>query len=57
MTLKEENAKYDDIVRKLDTHFGTKKNMTYEQFLFKQAKQNHDEDTASYITHLIKYII
>ena len=51
-TLKEENDRFDDIIRKLDAHFGAKKNVTYERFIFKQAKQNSDEETASYITRL-----
>ena len=51
-TLKETDDKYENIVEKLNNHFGTKKNIMYERFIFKQAKQNSEEDTATYITRL-----
>jgi len=51
-TLKEVDDKYDETIRKLSTHFGEKRNVTYERYIFKQAKQNKEENTASYITRL-----
>lgn len=51
-TLRKTIHNYDDIVRKLNPHFGTKKNITHESFTFKQVQQNGEKGTASYVTRL-----
>ena len=43
---------YDSIIRKLDDYFKPKKNLSYERYVFKKAKQLEDEDAATYITKL-----
>ena len=43
---------YDNIIRKLDDYFKPKKNLSYEIYVFKKAKQLEDEDAATYITKL-----
>ena len=51
-TLKEENDDYANICTKLETYFQPRKNITYERFKFKQARQEKDENIPSYITRL-----
>ena len=51
-TLKKTEDKYGDVVKSLDDYFEPKKNLTYERYVFKQAKQTKEETTASYITRL-----
>ena len=43
---------YDSIIQKLDDYFKPKKNLSYERYVFKKAKQLEDEDAATYITKL-----
>ena len=43
---------YDSIIQKLDDYFKPKKNLSYERYVFKEAKQLEDEDAATYITKL-----
>ena len=51
-TLKEYEDTYDNIFDKLEKYFKPRKNLTYEGFIFKQAKQNIDESIPAYITRL-----
>ena len=51
-TLKEDTDNFNNIVTKLDNYFKPKKNIPYEKYVFKQATQNKDENTVSYITRL-----
>ena len=51
-TLKEEGDKFEDLCQKLTEYFQPKKNVTYERYIFKQAKQLKDESSVNYITRL-----
>lgn len=51
-TLKEESDDYGAICNKLETYFQPRKNLTYERFKFKQARQEDGEAIPNYITRL-----
>ncbi len=50
--LKADDDDYAAICNKLETYFQPRKNLTYERFKFKQAKQEENESIPSYITRL-----
>ena len=50
--IKEEEDTFEIICKKLDDYFKPRKNLLYERYKFKQAKQNHDESTPAYVTRL-----
>ena len=43
---------YKTVCENLNGHFKPKNNITYERYIFKEAKRNQDENTAAYITRL-----
>jgi hypothetical protein len=45
-----EDKDYKIAIEKLDAYFGPKKNIDYEIFQFRQAKQNIDENTDQFAT-------
>ena len=51
-TLQAEADDYGAICDKLETYFQPRKNLTYERFMFKQARQEEGETIPSYITRL-----
>jgi len=51
-TLKEENDNFDRVKTKLTTYFQPKKNVTFERYQFKNAKQESGESSAAYVTRL-----
>ena len=50
-TVKDSQEKYD-VVHKLDVHFTTKKNLSYERYSFKICKQKLDEYCSAHIARL-----
>jgi len=51
-TLKSDDDDYSAICEKLETYFQPRKNLIYERFQFKQARQREGETIPSYITRL-----
>lgn len=51
-TMKDDEDEYDDVKKKLTDYFEPKKNVLYEIFNFRQAKQMEDESIDSYVTRL-----
>ena len=52
-TLKANNTEqYEEVCTKLDRYFKPRKNITYERYIFREAKQRKNENTVSYITRL-----
>ena len=50
--MKVDNDNFDDICTKLDIYFRPRKNITYERFKFKQARQEKGESIPSYVNRL-----
>ena len=51
-TLKTDDEEYNAEVDKLNNYFKPKVILTYEQYLFKQAKQCKDESIINFVTRL-----
>ena len=51
-TLTETGTDYKMAIEKLDTYFQPKKNLMYEQYVFKQTQPKPDETADHFITHL-----
>ena len=48
LTTGAEEETYEDVVTLLDGHFAPKSNISYEQYLFRNFKQNSDEKIHQY---------
>ena len=56
-TLAETGENYETALAKLDEYFLPKKNVDYETFQFRQAKQKSDETVEQFVTRLRKLAI
>ena len=51
-TLKTNNKEFNTLVDKLTNYFKPTVNVTYERYVFKQAKQGKDESIINFVTRL-----